>query len=492
MDNIIAFQDSKVKHISLMGRAETDKILYQWNDTNVSYDSSICIHQLFEKQVEKTPDSIAISFGSNRLSYNGLNKLANKIAYYLLDKGVTPDNLVGVLADRSINMIAAMMGILKSGAAYLPLDPAYPKERIEYMLNDGEVHAVISQHGYDYFTDNVEAPVLLIDEDIDLLDSYPETNPETNITSANLAYTIYTSGSTGRPKGVMVEHRNVVNFFQGMDEDIAYQNGIWLAVTSISFDISVLEIFWTLANGFEIALYSDTQQKSARLAKTIYPHQDMQFSMFYWNVAEDVSDYDEEPYRLLMESAVFADNNDFTAVWTPERHFHAFGGLYPNPAITSAALASVTRNIHIRAGSCVVPLHHPIRIAEDWAVIDNISNGRVGIATASGWQPNDFVIQPDNFADSKKILFESTEQVRRLWRGEVLEFDGPKGPVKVKTLPRPKQKELQAIRKPSGRQEYPAHTYSPTCWGKVSKTFQKILTFTVMHTKLPATKVKAM
>ena len=305
---------------------------------------------------------------------------------------------------------------------YLPLDPAYPRDRIEYMLSDGDVRAVISQRDYEYFTDNVDAPVLLIDENRDQLDNFAETNPNSAVTASNLAYTIYTSGSTGRPKGVMVEHRNVINFFQGMDRDIAARNGVWLAVTSISFDISVLEIFWTLSNGFEIALYSDVQQKSARKSRTRYPERDMQFSLFYWNVAEDISDYDEEPYRLLMEGARFADNNDFTAVWMPERHFHAFGGLYPNPAITGAALAAITENLQIRAGSCVVPLHHPIRIAEDWAVIDNISNGRAGIAAASGWQPNDFVIKPENFADSKKVLFESVDMVRRLWRGEELEL----------------------------------------------------------------------
>ena len=453
LENVIAHPDSAVIQIGLMKKTETSKILYQWNETDDSYDSNICIHQLFEQQVEKTPDSIALSFCSDKLSYAALNKRANKIAHSLLDKGIAPDDLVGILIDRSIDMITAMVGVLKAGAAYLPLDPAYPKDRIEYMLNDGDVGAIISQHDYVYFTTNVDSPLLLIDDDSDQLHNYPDTNPDTNVSPANLAYTIYTSGSTGRPKGVMVEHRNVVNFFHGMDKHIAWKNGLWLAVTSISFDISVLEIFWTLANGFEIVLYSDSQQKSARQARTIYPDQDMQFSLFYWNVAEDASEYDEEPYRLLIESARFADDHDFTAVWTPERHFHAFGGLYPNPAVTSAALASVTRNIHIRAGSCVVPLHHPIRIAEDWAVIDNISNGRVGIATASGWQPNDFVIQPDNFADSKNILFESTEQVRRLWRGEELEYEGPKGPVKVRTLPRPKQKELPVWTTTAGNPE---------------------------------------
>ena len=110
-------------------------------------------------------------------------------------------------------------------------------------------------------------------------------------------------------------------------------------------------------------------------------------------------------YRLLIEGAKYFDENGFAAVWTPERHFHAFGGPYPNPAVTGAAVAAVTKNVKIRAGSCVVPLHHPIRIAEEWAVVDNLSNGRVEIAAASGWNPNDFVLRPESHANSKQVMF---------------------------------------------------------------------------------------
>src|SRR5690606_12614994 len=107
---------------------------------------------------------------------------------------------------------------------------------------------------------------------------------------------------------------------------------------------------------------------------------------------------------LLLEGAKFGDRNDFTAIWTPERHFHAFGGLYPNPSVASAAIAAITHRIQIRGGSVVLPLHHPIRVAEEWALVDNLSHGRVGIAFASGWQPNDFVLRPENFADKNAAL----------------------------------------------------------------------------------------
>jgi len=241
----------------------------------------------------------------------------------------------------------------------------------------------------------------------------------------------------------MVEHKNVASFFHAMNQVITDEKGVWLAVTSISFDISVLEIFWTLARGYEVALFSDAQRKSSKKVCTAYPKQDMEFSLFYWNVADDESEYDDDAYRLLLESAKFGDRNNFKAVWTPERHFHSFGGLYPNPAVTSAALAAITEHIHIRAGSCVTPLHHPIRVAEDWSMIDNISKGRTGIAVAAGWQPNDFVIMPQNYAKAKEVMFESLETMQKLWRGETLEFPGHDGKnVKVRTLPRPIQKQL--------------------------------------------------
>jgi natural product biosynthesis luciferase-like monooxygenase protein len=130
-------------------------------------------------------------------------------------------------------------------------------------------------------------------------------------------------------------------------------------------------------------------------------------------------------------------------VWTPERHFHEFGGLYPNPSVTAAAVAAITRRVGIRAGSVVLPLHHPLRVVEEWSVVDNISDGRVGISFASGWQPNDFVLKPDAYQDNKARMLDGIETVKKLWRGDALPFPGPLGKeVSIRTLPRPVQKEL--------------------------------------------------
>src|SRR5439155_11447114 len=175
-------------------------------------------------------------------------------------------------------------------------------------------------------------------------------------------------------------------------------------------------------------------------ASPLTPQRSLGFSLFMWG-NDDAPGRDK--YRLMLEGAKYFDRNGFEAVWTPERHFPAFGGPYPNPSVTGAALAAVTERIGIRAGSCVSPLHHPIRIAEEWAIVDNLSNGRVAIAFASGWQLNDFVLRPENYANNRRVLLEQIDQVRRLWRGEKIPFPNPLGQeVAIQALPRPVQPEL--------------------------------------------------
>lgn len=167
----------------------------------------------------------------------------------------------------------------------------------------------------------------------------------------------------------------------------------------------------------------------------------LDFGLFYFDGEGAVRR--PHQYRLLLDSARFADEYGFTAVWTPERHFHAFGGLYPNPAVTSAALAAATRNLQIRAGSVVAPLHHPVRLAEDWAVVDNLSGGRVAMAFAPGWTVPEFLLAREGYADRYDALWERIDTVRRLWEGEEVSFPVEGGEtVRVRTLPRPLQRKL--------------------------------------------------
>jgi len=167
----------------------------------------------------------------------------------------------------------------------------------------------------------------------------------------------------------------------------------------------------------------------------------MKFSLFFFD--GDGAAAGEGSYDLLIESAKFADANGLTAVWTPERHFHAFGGLYPNPAMTCAALAMVTDRIQLRAGSAVLPLHHPVRVAEDWAVVDHLSKGRAAIAAASGWTMDEFILSRDPHGSRRSVMWKNIDLIQRLWRGEAVSFEDVNGrSVEVKTLPRPLQPEL--------------------------------------------------
>ncbi|WP_213947488.1 non-ribosomal peptide synthetase/type I polyketide synthase [Luteibacter sp. dw_328] len=168
---------------------------------------------------------------------------------------------------------------------------------------------------------------------------------------------------------------------------------------------------------------------------------DFNFSLFYF--ASDAGDQAPDKYRLLIDGARFADRSGFDAVWMPERHFDAFGGVFPNPAITAAAVASMTHRVHVRAGSCVLPLHHPVRVAEDWSVIDNISNGRVGIGFAAGYSARDFSLAPDHFETRRDVLLRDVATVKALWRGESITLPNGKGePTEIRIRPRPIQDEL--------------------------------------------------
>lgn len=168
---------------------------------------------------------------------------------------------------------------------------------------------------------------------------------------------------------------------------------------------------------------------------------ELEFSLFYFGSRE--AEYDEARYDLLLEGAKFADRQGFTAVWTPERHFHPFGGSYPAPAVLAAALSTVTERVGLRAGSVVLPLHHPLRVAEEWSVIDNLSKGRVGVSFATGWASDDFALSPDTYADRKDETFRRLELLRRFWRGETVQVRGGSGKTTgVRLFPMPRQPEL--------------------------------------------------
>ncbi|MDP6150862.1 MAG: LLM class flavin-dependent oxidoreductase [Gammaproteobacteria bacterium] len=427
-------------NISLLTEAERHRQLVDWNDTGEDYQQESRIHDLISQQAASLPDKLAVAAKGRELSYRELDEVSNRLARHLQSLGAGPDVPVGIHMHRSVDMLTGLLAIMKAGSAYLPLDPDFPADRLAFMLEDARAPLLLTESQLEGTLPAGDYQTVVMDTDRATWEANDGTAVQDEATADNLAYVIYTSGSTGKPKGVMVEHGNVVNFFVGMDQSIARgERDAWLAVTSLSFDISVLELLWTLARGFTVVMAADIDAEQKQ--DEVVFDQEIDFSLFYF--ASDDGGTGRDKYRLLLEGAKFADRNGFVAVWTPERHFHAFGGIFPNPSVAGAAVAAVTENLQIRSGSCVLPLHNPIRVAEEWAVVDNLSNGGVGIGFASGWQPNDFVLAPENYPERQAIMFEHIETVRKLWRGEAVKCRNPKGDmVEIRTMPRPVQKEL--------------------------------------------------
>lgn len=429
-----------VMDLPILPDAERKMMIETWNDTAVSFDQT-CVHQQFEAQVKNTPEKTAVVFESESLSYGELNARANKVAHVLVEMGVKLDSLVGLYMERSMDLLVGALAIQKAGGAYVPLDPAYPKNRIAHYINDSAATVILTRSADVSDLPAHNADVLEINND-PRIDNATSDNINSGVKAENLAYMIYTSGSTGVPKGVMVEHRNVANFFAGMDQKINRdENSVWLSVTSLSFDISVLELFYTLARGFKLVISGDESRSLVSSGRIQTTDRGMEFSIFFWGNDDGPG---PKKYQMLLDGARFADENGFCAVWTPERHFHAFGGPYPNPSLTGAAVAAVTNNIGVRSGSCVAPLHHPARIAEEWAVIDNLTNGRAGLGIAAGWQPDDFVLRPENTPpNNRQSMYDTIDILRKLWVGEAVEFPRQDGTMHaVVTQPRPVSKKL--------------------------------------------------
>ncbi|MDH6170953.1 natural product biosynthesis luciferase-like monooxygenase protein/amino acid adenylation domain-containing protein [Variovorax boronicumulans] len=672
---IVTDSSITIGQIDLMSSAARQKILHEWNGSTVrSFDATL--PELFERQVIRTPEAVAISFEGTNLSYKELNERSNQLAHHLISLAIGPESIVALALPRSPQLIVSLLAILKAGAAYLPLDVEYPRDRLQYMLDDASPRCIISDSTAlrQIATDGqlelcIDDPVLA-----DRLLALPTTNP-TNaertqaLDPLHLAYVLYTSGSTGKPKGVAGTCAALLNRLQWdirePDADTVYAQRttpnfidfVWevfmplfgghrmvivppnlgkdvrglialLAaqkVTRIVLVPSLLQAmleddtdlgrrlpnlrywscggealtpeladkfskalphallinlygtseFWDAAGwineqGIDLAMPSvpigapisgvkvyvldamlqpvpagtvgelyvagaglsrgylrrpglsaerfvanpfgapgdrmyrtgdlvrwrpegdgeldylgraDHQVKlrgfriepgevEAHLAKhplvkqaCVIPREDAAvgsrlvaylvpdlaavperssapgFGLFYF--ADANQDSGSELYRLYIEGAKFADNNGFTAVWTPERHFTQVAAAFPNPSVLSAALAVVTDRVHLRAGSVVLPLHHPMRVAEEWSVVDHLSRGRTGIAFASGWVPEDFVLAPDNYADRFQIMLDGVEQVRKLWRGGTMSArNGTGQESQLQLQPKPIQSEL--------------------------------------------------
>ncbi|MBR8834205.1 MAG: amino acid adenylation domain-containing protein, partial [Stigonema ocellatum SAG 48.90 = DSM 106950] len=251
---IVTDPQQRISELNLLTEQERDQLLVEWNDTEKEYPSQKCIHELFEAQVQLTPDAVALVFEDTQLTYHELNRRGNKVAEYLLRLGVKPEVLVGLCVERSVWMVVGLLGILKAGGAYVPLDPNYPQQRLSYMLEDSQVSVLLTQQSLHDKLPNQEQ-VVCLDTNWQTIDTGSGENLVSGARPDNLAYVIYTSGSTGKPKGVAIEHRSTVALLAWAQEVFTPQQiaGV-LASTSICFDLSIFEMFVPLCWGGKIIL----------------------------------------------------------------------------------------------------------------------------------------------------------------------------------------------------------------------------------------------
>src|SRR5438270_2508329 len=249
-----------VRQLEILPPAERQQVLYEWNETAVESRSEKCIYELFEEQVRRAPERTALRFEGQEVSYGELNRRANRLAHYLIGLGVKPDDRVGICVERGVEMVVGLLGILKAGGGYVPLDPAYPAERLKYMLQDSAPVVLLTQKHLREPLGGMDGAVRVIDveEDQGEWGGESETNPERSrlkLASHHLAYVIYTSGSTGMPKGVMVEHGQVTRLFQVTESSYGFnEQDVWCLFHSLAFDFSVWEMWGALAYGGRLVI----------------------------------------------------------------------------------------------------------------------------------------------------------------------------------------------------------------------------------------------
>ncbi|XWK89438.1 MAG: amino acid adenylation domain-containing protein [Phormidium sp.] len=255
LESIVAHPEQQISQLPLLTEIEQKQLLIEWNNTQTAYPSDKCLHQLFEEQVEQTPDAVAVVFEKQQLTYRELNNRANQLAHYLHTLGIGADVLVGICVERSLEMLVGILGILKAGGAYVPLDSEYPTERLSFMLEDSQVSVLLTQAKLVESLPKHQAQVVCLDTDWNTISQNSKSNPQNPATYNNLAYVIYTSGSTGKPKGVLVNHCNVVRLFAATNDWYNFNTqDVWTLFHSYAFDFSVWEIWGALLYGGRLVI----------------------------------------------------------------------------------------------------------------------------------------------------------------------------------------------------------------------------------------------
>jgi len=432
--NFIEFPENKIAEIECVSAKEREIVLKDWNKTSIDYPKDKNLAQLFEDQAQKTPDHIALTFGDEKLTYQQLNNRANQLAHHLKKQGIVTEDLVPICFERGLDMIVAILAILKAGAAYVPLDVSFPKARINYILTDVNAKIVLTQK---ILTDKINQSIQGGDTSIIVVDELTQSLTKENIMNLpvqasphNLAYTMYTSGSTGNPKGVLVEHGSVVNcVLATRDNAKANSRDKFLAVTSLTFDVSVIDYFVPFVLGIEVVIASQEERTSgAQLLCLLQRHQitAMQGTSGTWNLLLNAQWKGEENFKIFTIGEPLTD--------ALAKKLQKCGQVYDFYGPTEAAIYASFK--HVQPGQAVT-IGKPMGNIKTYVLDQNLQPVPIrvagelyigGIAVARGYLNLPELTQErfinDPFSDDKEArLYKTGDLVRLLPNGEI-EFLG--------------------------------------------------------------------
>jgi len=372
---------------SLLSEQERYQLLVEWNETKTNYPDDQCIHELFEAQVEQTPDAVAVVFADEIVTYHELNTKANQLAHYLRSFGVKPEVLVGICVERSVEMVVGLLGILKAGGAYVPLDPAYPQERLAFMLEDAQVSLLLTTEKLATRLPEYGSQVVFLDTDWGVISYESGTNLVISATPEHLAYVVYTSGSTGKPKGVMIAHQSLVNFTKTATVEYGLsQSDRVLQFASINFDTAAEEIYPCLTCGGILVLRTNEMlnsvpeflQKSSDLELTV-----LDLPTAYWHlVTSELAIADlvlPDSLRLVIiggEKAL----PQAVEIWQKRVRTISLVNTYgPTEATVVATLCKLSGLASVEIHNKVVPIGRPIHNVQVYVLDQNLQPVPIGV-----------------------------------------------------------------------------------------------------------------
>ena len=391
--------------------------------------------RLLARRALLQPARAAVACGDVQLTYLQLDAYVNRMVAHLRAEGITPGTGAAVYALPSLELVAAVLALLRMGVTCVPVSPAPAGvcppagNALPLLVPSGRLAAHCGRF----------ARVIA-------LDALPPEEPARADAPGDDGGAAPSFGDGAQTAYTLPQ---LVAYFGRLDDHRGDDERGPLCLWEEKYDLtSLLECVWAVTRGVKLVL----PDLSPAAPPPAVPAGGTDFSLLYFSSNE--AEFADGKYHTVLAGARFADQHGFKAVWIPERHFHRFGGLFPDPAVLGAALAMITERVRIRAGSVVLPLHDPVLIAESWSMVDNLSQGRIDLAFARGWNPNDFVLSPHTFADSRQTLFSRVAEVRKLWRGEPVTRRNGKGEATSVTIfPLPRQPELQTWITCSGGRE---------------------------------------